>query len=143
MSFFPASLCDLSSLWIRHDLSFSALVQRAELYHPRCHEDIVAALAAARGAAYDAKYAVMEGYDDERSLTTRHWYKKLMARKEEAINFVGIEKFRLWALYLAGVSIGFTDGSMHICQIVATKHSAKGASGLPLTRADLYVNKDG
>lgn len=85
----------------------------------------------------------VEAWREHYALTTRHWYKKLMARKEEAINFVGIEKFRLWALYLAGVSIGFTDGSMHICQIVATKHSAKGASGLPLTRADLYVNKDG
>ena len=85
----------------------------------------------------------VEAWREHYALTTRHWYKRLMACKEEAINFVGIEKFRMWALYLAGVSIGFTDGSMHICQIVATKHSAKGASGLPLTRADLYVNKDG
>ena len=85
----------------------------------------------------------VEAWREHYALTTRHWYKRLMARKEEAINFVGIEKFRMWALYLAGVSIGFTDGSMHICQIVATKHSAKGASGLPSTRADLYVNRDG
>jgi cyclopropane-fatty-acyl-phospholipid synthase len=84
----------------------------------------------------------VEALREHYALTTRHWYKRLMARKEEAINFVGIEKFRIWALYLAGVSIGFTDGSIHICQIVATKHSAKGASGLPFTRADLYVNKD-
>ena len=84
----------------------------------------------------------VEAWREHYALTTRHWYKKLMARKEEAINFVGIEKFRMWALYLAGVSIGFTDGSMHICQIVATKHSAKGASGLPFTRADLYVDKE-
>ncbi|MFC1488263.1 class I SAM-dependent methyltransferase [Thermodesulfobacteriota bacterium] len=85
----------------------------------------------------------VEALREHYALTTRHWYKRLMARKEEAINLVGIEKFRMWALYLAGVSIGFTDGSMHICQILATKHSAKGASGLPFTRADLYVNKDG
>lgn len=85
----------------------------------------------------------VEALREHYALTTRHWYKRLMARKEEAINFVGIEKFRIWALYLAGVSIGFTDGSIHICQIVATKHSAKGASGLPFTRAYLYVNKDG
>ena len=85
----------------------------------------------------------VEAWREHYALTTRHWYKRLMARKEKAINFVGVEKFRMWALYLAGVSIGFTDGSMHICQIVATKHSAKGASGLPSTRADLYVNKGG
>jgi cyclopropane-fatty-acyl-phospholipid synthase len=85
----------------------------------------------------------VEALREHYALTTRHWYKRLMARKEEAINIVGIEKFRMWALYLAGVSIGFSGGSIHICQIVATKHSAKGPSGLPFTRADLYINKDG
>lgn len=84
----------------------------------------------------------VEAWREHYALTTRRWYKRLMARKEEAINFINIEKFRLWTLYLAGASIGFTDGSMHICQVVATKHSAKGASGLPPTRMDLYPNKD-
>ncbi len=81
----------------------------------------------------------VEAWREHYALTTRHWYRRLMARKEEATNFVGMEKFRMWALYLAGASTGLADGSMHICQIVATKHSAKGASGLPLTRADLYM----
>ncbi len=80
----------------------------------------------------------IEAWREHYALTTRHWYRGLMAHQQEAINLVGPEKFRMWALYLAGVSIGFADGSMHICQIVATKHSAKGPSGLPLTRADLY-----
>jgi len=82
----------------------------------------------------------VEAWREHYALTTRHWYRRLMARKEEATNFVGMEKFRMWALYLAGASTGLADGSMHICQIVATKHSAKGASGLPLTRADLYMS---
>jgi len=80
----------------------------------------------------------VEALREHYALTTRHWYRGLMANREEAIKYVGMEKFLMWALYLAGVSIGFADGSMHICQVVATKHSAKGASGLPLTRADLY-----
>jgi cyclopropane-fatty-acyl-phospholipid synthase len=84
----------------------------------------------------------VEAWREHYALTTRCWYRRLMARKEEAINFIGIEKYRIWALYLAGVSIALTDGSAHICQIVATKHNAKGASGLPFTRADLYLNKD-
>jgi len=81
----------------------------------------------------------VEALREHYALTTRHWYRRLMARKEKATEFVGMEKFRLWALYLAGVSTGLADGSIHICQIVATKHSAKGASGLPLTRTDLYM----
>ncbi|MEN8258063.1 MAG: cyclopropane-fatty-acyl-phospholipid synthase family protein [Thermodesulfobacteriota bacterium] len=84
----------------------------------------------------------VEAWREHYGLTARHWYRRLMERKEEAVNFVGLEKFRMWALYLAGVSLGFTAGSMHICQVVATKHSTKGASGLPLTRADLYAGKD-
>jgi len=80
----------------------------------------------------------VEALREHYALTCQHWYRELMSRKEEAIAFVGEEKFRMWALYLAGVAIGFTDGSMHICQVVASKRVAKGASGLPLTRADLY-----
>ncbi len=80
----------------------------------------------------------LEAWREHYALTTRHWYRNLMANRQKAEEFVGPEKFRLWALYLAGVSIGFTDGSMHICQVLASKHNAKGASGLPPTRADLY-----
>lgn len=80
----------------------------------------------------------VESWREHYVLTTRHWYRGLMANKEEAIRLVGMEKFRMWGLYLAGVSIGFNDGSMNVCQIVATKHSAKCPSGLPLTREDIY-----
>ncbi len=80
----------------------------------------------------------VEALREHYGLTTRHWYRNLRKNREEAEKFVGPEKLRMWLLYLAGVSIGFTDGSIHICQVVATKHKSKGASGLPLTRADLY-----
>lgn len=81
----------------------------------------------------------IEAWREHYAITTRHWYRRLMAKKEEAIQNIGLEKFRMWALYLAGVSTGFTDGSMHVCQVLATKYSSKGVSGLPLTRADLYL----
>ena len=80
----------------------------------------------------------VEAWREHYGLTTKHWYRRLMANQAEATRLVGREKFRLWGLYLAGVSLGFNDGSMHICQIVATKHAAKGLSGLPLTREKLY-----
>ena len=83
----------------------------------------------------------VEALREHYALTSRHWYRALMRHKDEAIAFVGEEKFRMWALYLASVSIGFADGSMHICQVVASKRASKGPSGLPLTRADLYVSK--
>lgn len=80
----------------------------------------------------------IEAWREHYGMTCQHWYRRLMANREKAIGFVGVDKFRMWALYLAGVSTGFRDGSMHICQVVATKRSSKGASGMPLTRADLY-----
>ncbi len=80
----------------------------------------------------------VEAWREHYALTARHWYRGLMAHREEAIAQVGPEKFRMWALYLAGASVGFADGSIHICQVLGTRH-ARGASGIPLTRADLYA----
>lgn len=81
----------------------------------------------------------VEALREHYGLTTSHWYRNLLKNKEKALKIVGEEKLRMWLLYLAAVSIGFTNGSIHIFQVVATKHRAKGASGLPLTRADLYA----
>ena len=39
----------------------------------------------------------------------------------------------------AGVSLAIGDGAPRIYQTVAVKHKAKGLSGLPPTRADLYA----
>ena len=59
------------------------------------------------------------------------------SRFDEAIAEVGEPKARLWLLYLTGCSITFERGSPQIFQTVATKR-ARGPSGLPPTRADLY-----
>ncbi len=80
----------------------------------------------------------VEAWREHYALTIRHWYRGLMARKDEAVDFIGIEKFRMWALYFAGAITGLADGSINICQVLATKRSSKGPSGLPLSRADLY-----
>jgi len=80
----------------------------------------------------------LEAWREHYALTTQHWYRALVANKNEAIKHIGEEKFRTWVLFLAGSSIGFYNGSMHIVQILASKRT-KGHSGLPLTRGDLYV----
>ena len=69
--------------------------------------------------------------------TCRLWAERLHARFDEAIAEVGEAKARLWLLYLTGCSLGFDRGSMLIYQTVATRR-ARGRSGLPPTRADLY-----
>ncbi len=69
--------------------------------------------------------------------TCRLWCERLTAEREKAIAYVGEEKYRIWVVYLAGVSLAFTRGTLRIYQTLASRN-AKGPSPLPPTRADLY-----
>ena len=80
----------------------------------------------------------VEGWREHYAQTTRLWYRALIEREQAARAEVGDEKYRMWIAYLAGVSLSFQDGSLRIFQTLASKHKAKGPSGLPPTRADLY-----
>ena len=80
----------------------------------------------------------VEGWREHYAQTTRLWYQALIEHEREARAEVGDEKYRMWIAYLAGVSLSFQDGSLRIFQTLASKHKAKGPSGLPPTRADLY-----
>jgi cyclopropane-fatty-acyl-phospholipid synthase len=79
----------------------------------------------------------VESWREHYALTCRHWHRRLMARRDEAIARVGAERFRMWSAYLAGVSLGFANGSLQIYQVVATR-GRRGASGMPGTRRHLY-----
>lgn len=80
----------------------------------------------------------VEGWRDHYSLTCRHWCQRLETNRKEAIRQVGEEKYRMWVLYLAGCVFALGDGGARIYQTVATKHKAKGLSGMPCTREHLY-----
>ena len=80
----------------------------------------------------------VEGWRDHYSLTCRHWCQRLEANREEAIRQIGEEKFRMWTLYLAGCVFALGDGGARIYQTIATRHKAKGLSGMPCTREHLY-----
>ena len=70
--------------------------------------------------------------------TARLWSQRLWAQRDRAADLVGSERCRVWLAFLAGVSFAFTDGSLRVYQVLATKHAAKGLSGLPPTREDLF-----
>ncbi|MGI6247380.1 MAG: class I SAM-dependent methyltransferase [Pseudochelatococcus sp.] len=80
----------------------------------------------------------VEAWREHYARTTRLWCERLAANRDKAVAEVGEAKTRLWLLYLAGVSLGFERGTIGIFQTLASKR-ARGASGLPPTRADLYV----
>ena len=69
--------------------------------------------------------------------TTRLWHDRLLANRAAAEREVGAVKARLWLMYLAGVSIGFERARIGVFQTLASKRK-RGASSVPLSRADLY-----
>ena len=83
----------------------------------------------------------VEGWRDHYAMTCRHWCRQLEQNKEAAIREVGEERYRMWVLYLAGVTFALGDGSARIYQTVATKHAKKGLSGMPPTREHLYEGR--
>jgi len=89
--------------------------------------------------AYGFEIHDVEAWREHYALTTRRWCERLQANKDKAVAMVGLERYNLWIAYLAGVSFGFTAGSILIFQTLGSKRAkAKGLSGLPPTRADLY-----
>ena len=80
----------------------------------------------------------VEGWREHYARTCRLWHDRLVANADAAIAEVGEQTYRMWIAYLAGVAIAFADGSLRIFQTVASKHKARGPSGMPPTRADLY-----
>jgi cyclopropane-fatty-acyl-phospholipid synthase len=80
----------------------------------------------------------VEGWREHYARTCRLWYGNLLAHADAAVAEVGPEVYRMWIAYLAGVAVSFEAGSLRIFQTVATKHKARGPSGMPPTRADLY-----
>ncbi len=80
----------------------------------------------------------MEGLRLHYARTLRLWHDRLAARREEAIELVGPELYRIWIAYLAGVTGGFAHGPQHLFQTGAAKQTARASSPLPPTRDDLY-----
>lgn len=80
----------------------------------------------------------VEGWREHYALTTRMWCERLTERRAEAIEIVGDQTYRIWVAYLAGCSLAFSRGSARIYQTLSG-HNAKGPSGLPPSRADLYT----
>ncbi|MBR0672129.1 class I SAM-dependent methyltransferase [Neoroseomonas soli] len=79
-----------------------------------------------------------EGWREHYGRTCRLWTERLYANREAAYIEASAAKTKIWLLYLAGCALAFERGTVGIFQTVATKR-ARGASGLPATRADLYA----
>ncbi len=80
----------------------------------------------------------VEAWREHYQRTTQLWTERLYAQRNMAAAEIGWPKTRLWLLYLAGCSLAFERSAVGVFQTLASRR-AKGASGLPPTRADLYA----
>jgi cyclopropane-fatty-acyl-phospholipid synthase len=64
---------------------------------------------------------------------------RLEAGWAEAVRLVGVERARVWRLYMSGSRVGFEQGSIAVHQMLAVRQGEDGESGIPLSRADWYV----
>ncbi len=63
----------------------------------------------------------VEGLADDYAETLRHWISNFEQRYDEAIRIAGIERARIWKLYLRAARQGFQTGWASIYQVLAVK----------------------
>ncbi len=63
----------------------------------------------------------VEGLPEDYAETLRHWIASYEERYDEAVRVAGIERARVWRLYLRAARQGFTTGWASIYQVLADK----------------------
>ena len=74
----------------------------------------------------------VESLREHYALTLRHWVNRLDANWDEAVSIVGEGRARVWRLYMAASSSLFASNGIQIHQVLATKTSDRGLSGMDL-----------
>jgi cyclopropane-fatty-acyl-phospholipid synthase len=75
--------------------------------------------------------------------TLLHWVHRLDAARDAAIAAAGIERWRIWRMYMAGMAVAFDRGWLTVAQMLAQKPLAAGPAPRPLTRRYQYVTDAG
>ena len=68
--------------------------------------------------------------------TLRAWVANLEEGWDEAVRLVGVERARVWRLYMAGSAMGFADSEVGLHQVLGVVPTRSGSSGMPPTRAE-------
>jgi cyclopropane-fatty-acyl-phospholipid synthase len=67
--------------------------------------------------------------------TCRAWIATLEAHWDRAVALAGERGARMWRLYLVGAALAFEENRMGVDQILLTRPTTTGRSGMPATRA--------
>jgi len=63
----------------------------------------------------------VEGFREDYSLTLRHWAQRLDENLERARELAGVERTRVWRLYLRSAGRSFEAGDLAVYQIRARR----------------------
>ncbi|MGJ0393769.1 MAG: class I SAM-dependent methyltransferase [Methylocystis sp.] len=72
--------------------------------------------------------------------TLTQWSERLEEHKEAAIEFAGVETYRIWRIYLAGMAHAFEHGWLSVAQVLSSKPMGGRPTRRPWTRAHQYVS---
>jgi cyclopropane-fatty-acyl-phospholipid synthase len=76
----------------------------------------------------------VESLREHYARTLRAWVQNLETNWDAAVAEVGLERARVWHLYMAASANGFEDGGISLHQVLGVRPGAGGDSHMPLTR---------
>jgi cyclopropane-fatty-acyl-phospholipid synthase len=76
----------------------------------------------------------VESLREHYARTLQAWVKNLEDNWDAAVNEVGVQRARVWHLYMAASANSFEDGGISIHQVLGVKSAPDGRSGMPSTR---------
>ena len=74
--------------------------------------------------------------------TLLHWVRRLDAVRDKALEAAGVERYRIWRMYMAGMAYAFDRGWLSVCQVLAQKSLPGAMAPRPWTRRYQYVPGD-
>jgi len=98
--------------------------------------EIGALLQAAEACGFEVRD--VESLREHYVLTLRRWRERLEENREQAVRSASAGAYELWRLFMAGSAYRFRIGHYNLYQTLLVKPD-RGASKLPLTRADWYA----
>ena len=78
----------------------------------------------------------VEALREHYARTLRCWVANLEENWDRAVALVGVQRARVWRLYMSASENRFLDGRLGVFQTLGVKRDDDGRSGMPPTRSD-------